>query len=245
MVTLILDTDSDGVIDSLDLDADGDGIYDYVEANHGATDSDGDGSIDGPFGTNGVANNVQNTDELQVVNYISQDIDGSEIVNYTPQDTDDDGIHDFQDIDDDNDGILTIDENPDPNENNLPDDAYDSDGDGIPNYLEPNNQIMTEDGIQIFNVMSPNGDGSNDVFVITGLENLENTVSIYNRWGVRIYYTENYGSTNNYFEGFSQGRTTFKDEKQLPDGTYFYIINYKTENGTEKQKVGYLYKQHN
>ena len=39
----VIDTDTDGLIDSWDLDSDNDGIYDVIEA--GGIDSDGDGII--------------------------------------------------------------------------------------------------------------------------------------------------------------------------------------------------------
>jgi len=66
-----------------------------------------------------------------------EDIDGDgDVLN---DDTDNDGAANFSDPDDDNDGILTIDENPDPNGDGNPDDALDSDGDNIPDYLDADN----------------------------------------------------------------------------------------------------------
>jgi len=81
-----LDTDNDGIVDRLDTDADGDGINDVEEAGHGVADTDGDGRLDGPVGTDGIPDSVQN------------DPNGGGVT-YTPMDTDGDGIHDFQDID--------------------------------------------------------------------------------------------------------------------------------------------------
>ena len=49
---------------------------------------------------------------------------------------------------------------------------------------------------EIFNLVTPNGDGLNDYFELRGIENFgPNEVKIYNRWGVLVYETENYGST--------------------------------------------------
>ncbi|MDH7447836.1 DUF7507 domain-containing protein [Aquimarina sp. 2201CG14-23] len=226
----LLDTDGDGIIDSLDLDADGDGIYDYIEAGHDGIDSDGDGTIDGPYGDDGIPDQVQD------------DPDTGE-VNYDPQDSDGDGIDDFQDIDDDNDGIPTEDENPDPDGDMVPDDAFDSDGDGIPDYLEPNNSDPTaEDDLEVFNAVTPNGDGDNDVFIIRNIENFpENELKIFNRWGVLVYEAIGYGQNQEYFRGESNGRATVNQERQLPVGTYFYVLAYKNDSGISKTRSGYLY----
>jgi hypothetical protein len=51
-------------------------------------------------------------------------------------DTDEDGTNDIDDSDDDGDGIDTINEHPDPDSNFLVDDAWDSDSDTIPDYLD-------------------------------------------------------------------------------------------------------------
>ena len=98
--------------------------------------------------------------------------------------------------------------------------------------------------VEVFNAVSPDGDGINDVLVIWGLDcHPENTVEIYNRWGVLVYETRGYGSNNNYFRGVSDGRVTVSNGEELPVGTYFYIIKYvdTKDNNTNKQKTGYLY----
>ncbi|MEW7290749.1 DUF7507 domain-containing protein [Aquimarina sp. 2304DJ70-9] len=227
-----LDTDGDGVVDRLDLDADGDGVLDVYESGAdltGLTISP-DGTIEGDVGTDGIPDGVQNTGDTDIG-----------IVNYSTQDTDGDGIDDFQDVDDDNDGILTVDENPDPNGDGNPDDAFDTDGNGIPDYLEPNVLTEGEDGITVFSGMSPNGDGVNDVFVISGIERLENRLEIYNRWGVKVYEANGYGRDNNFFRGISTGRSTIEEKDQLPVGTYYYVLEYVLESGERKNRAGYLY----
>lgn len=60
-----------------------------------------------------------------------------------PRDTDGDGMPDFRDDDDDNDGIPTSAEGADPNGDCDPSDAVDSDGDLIPDYLDPYATDMT------------------------------------------------------------------------------------------------------
>lgn len=61
------------------------------------------------------------------------------------------------------------------------------------------------------NVVTSNGDGTNDVFKINGLENFNNTVVyVYNRWGKKVYESDNY-------------RNDWKPDVNV--GTYFYVIN--------------------
>jgi trimeric autotransporter adhesin len=83
----------------------------------------------------------------------------------------------------------------------------------IPNCVSP------------LNAFSPNGDGVNDKWIISNGSCLLNAkVLVYNRYGSLVYENENY---KNDWNG------TYK-EKALPDGTYYYKIEYTIING---QKV--------
>ena len=73
--------------------------------------------------------------------------------------------------------------------------------------------------------ISPNNDGKNDSFDISGMG--ANKVSIFNRYGEEIY------SRNNYTNEWS-GQSNSGDE--LPTGTYFYVI----EN-SGKSRTGWVY----
>ncbi|MFH6967726.1 gliding motility-associated C-terminal domain-containing protein, partial [Flavobacterium sp. FlaQc-28] len=93
----------------------------------------------------------------------------------------------------------------------------------------------------IFNGISPNGDGLNDKFVIDGIDCFpNNTVRIYNRYGVQVYEKKGYDNVTNPFEGFSDGRTTVVRGDKLPTGTYFYTLEYD-DSGKQVQRSGYLY----
>lgn len=84
--------------------------------------------------------------------------------------------------------------------------------------------------IFIFNAVSANGDGVNDVFYISGIENYpESVLWIFNRWGNLVYEKTNYKNT---WSG------TFNGNILLPDGTYFYLL----ELNDEENRVfnGYL-----
>jgi len=76
------------------------------------------------------------------------------------------------------------------------------------------------------NAFTPNGDGKNDVFHIVGITAPYSNykMSVFNRWGQRIYYNED----------ITQGWDgTFNGEPQ-EIGTYFYYISYSFEGSTSK-----------
>lgn len=69
---------------------------------------------------------------------------------------------------------------------------------------------------------SPNMDGINDVLVIRGIENYPtNKIEIYNRWGQKVFEASPY--LNNW-DGQSQTGISIGGN-QLPNGTYFYLLN--------------------
>jgi len=83
----------------------------------------------------------------------------------------------------------------------------------------------------IFTAVSPNGDGSNDVFYIAGIADYPNSdLQIYNRWGNKVYETIGY---KNDWDG------TFNGKREVPDGTYFYVLEL---NNPDDNRVfqGYL-----
>ncbi|WP_313806089.1 gliding motility-associated C-terminal domain-containing protein, partial [Flavobacterium sp.] len=103
--------------------------------------------------------------------------------------------------------------------------------------------VLAECAINVFNAVSPNQDGLNDIFHIEGITcYAENNVKIYNRWGILVYDEDGYNNADISFNGVSEGRTTLNRGEELPDGTYFYILKYKSnETGNWLDKSGYLY----
>ncbi|WP_343584137.1 gliding motility-associated C-terminal domain-containing protein [Flavobacterium sp.] len=102
-------------------------------------------------------------------------------------------------------------------------------------------QTINVSCLEVFNALSPNGDGINDSFVIKGIDCFpNNTVTIYNRYGVKVYEKKGYDNVTNPFEGFSDGRATVLKGDKLPTGTYFYTLEYE-DNGKMVQKSAYLY----
>lgn len=87
---------------------------------------------------------------------------------------------------------------------------------------------------------SPNGDGLNDHFEITGLDlSQENSIEVYDRWGKLVYKTENY---NNNWGGISENSLTIDKGIVVPVGTYFFILKLK-DKVTNKYKTyrGWVY----
>ena len=82
--------------------------------------------------------------------------------------------------------------------------------------------------LEIFNALSPNGDGLNDQLVITGDKNCPRDIKIYNRWGQMVWSQRNY---SNDWTGQS-----FTGEK-LPNGTYFLIVEIPFVDSKEKRML--------
>ena len=111
-------------------------------------------------------------------------------------------------------------------------------------FLEDKPTVLDVTGcvIEVFNAVSPNEDGKNDAFYIRGLEcYTDNTVEIYNRWGVLVFERDHYNNVDRVFKGISEGRTTVNQSSELPAGTYFYILKYKDSDNGMHEKSGYLY----
>ncbi len=90
-------------------------------------------------------------------------------------------------------------------------------------------KLLIRPYLEIPDVITPNGDGANDTFVITGLENFPNNeLYVYNRWGHEVFGTSNY---QNDWEGMWQGQA-------LPEGTYYYVFK-ETDTRSAVQQ-GYI-----
>lgn len=95
--------------------------------------------------------------------------------------------------------------------------------------------IQVDGEIEIFNALSPNGDAMNAIFRIEHIATLENTrqnrVTIFNRWGDLVWEGINYDNETVVFAGQSM------DHKDLPTGTYYYIISFTSGR---KRKSGFI-----
>jgi gliding motility-associated-like protein len=70
--------------------------------------------------------------------------------------------------------------------------------------------------LEVPNGFSPNGDGVNDNFEITGLNEFENvSIEVFNRWGNQVYLAKQY---ENNWNG------TDANGKQVPEDIYYYVL---------------------
>jgi len=80
--------------------------------------------------------------------------------------------------------------------------------------------------------VTPNNDGFNDTFIVPCLANHPNSaLSIYNRYGDEIFFSDNY---QNDWNGTYNGA-------DLPVGTYYYILRVNDPAGTTLS--GYIFLQ--
>ncbi|WP_067029600.1 gliding motility-associated C-terminal domain-containing protein [Allomuricauda sp. CP2A] len=99
-----------------------------------------------------------------------------------------------------------------------------------------------DSGFKIYNGISPNGDGVNDYFEIEGIENYpDNTLKVFNRWGVLVFEMDGYGLGNKLFNGHSDSKVTIEKNRRLPSGTYFYTLTFHGNNPGKESYSGYLY----
>ncbi|MCF8409393.1 MAG: tandem-95 repeat protein, partial [Crocinitomicaceae bacterium] len=216
----------------LDADCDGDGV-----TNGDEVDPDGDG-IAGPNGTD-----PSDPCSFDVAN---QDL-GSVSQAWLNADCDGDGVTNGQEIidgtDPNNPCSLVV-----ASQTETPSQAWldaDCDGDGLTNGVEvsggsnpfdPCDPNSCDSDITIPQAFTPDGDNTNDTFVIPGIENYpKNKLTIYNRWGNEVFFAEGY---NNTWNG-TANRGIVIGDAQLPTGTYYYILDLNGDGETIYK--GYVY----
>lgn len=90
------------------------------------------------------------------------------------------------------------------------------------------------DSLDIPNGFSPNHDGTNDYFVIDGIDGYPgNVLFVYNRWGNLVYKQKDY---DNKWDGRSNVNGVMYGQ-ELPNGTYYFILNL---NNDEKPVNGFV-----
>ena len=104
----------------------------------------------------------------------------------------------------------------------------DLDNDGMPDYQD------AEQGLTIYEGFSPGG--ANDTWEIDGIQAFPNNkVQIFNRWGNKVYEVNSYNNSDQAWRGTSNVGSIGGNE--VPDGTYFYIIDL---GDGKKPRTGYV-----
>lgn len=82
--------------------------------------------------------------------------------------------------------------------------------------------LLEEPHIEVFNALSINGDSQNEYLRILAIERFpNNTVTVFNRWGDKVFEIHGYNNQDQVFKGESNVAAN----RTLPSATYFYRIN--------------------
>ena len=102
-------------------------------------------------------------------------------------------------------------------------------------------ELTCQDKFQIPEFISPNGDGKNDRWIITGIEAYPNNgVKIFNRYGALVYETRGY---NNTWDGTANADYVFQageSDGLLPSGTYFFRLELDVNNSKAEVYTGII-----
>ena len=138
-------------------------------------------------------------------------------------DNDNDGILDNCDTDDDNDGILDTTDNCPITANPYQEDRNNN---GVGDACDDTQMNISE-------AFTPNGDGINDTWVISNIENYPGSVvRVFNRWGAEVFTARNY---QNDWDGQAKG-----NKSTLPAASsYYYQIDLDGDGTIDRQ--GWIY----
>lgn len=90
------------------------------------------------------------------------------------------------------------------------------------------NNFLTR--IKIYNVFTPGRDGYNDVFKIDIEGEQKYELTIFNRWGTKVFYSTD---KNNMWNGKDNN-----DGAECANGTYFYVFNYRLRGQNDATQHG-------
>ena len=229
---LVIDTDNDGIPDYLDTDDDNDGVPTALELGIDGSMLDTD--------SDGIADHIDNDDDGDGLRTLDEDLNANG--DPTDDDTDQDGTANYLEsmlLDADSDGVVD-------QLDSVDDDPYnDQDGDGFPNLdetlagtnpLDPNsyptdfNNPTLRASIDIVELFTPNGDGTNDTWQVKEIDRYPNShVWIYTRSGKLVFESQPY---RNNWAGQYEGTN-------LPEGSYYYRIDLDGNGSVDFE--GWLY----
>lgn len=113
---------------------------------------------------------------------------------------------------------------------------------GNPDDINPINNTSTVEArpkcLTVYNEITPNGDGMNEFLTISCIENYpDNTLTIFNRHGNKIYEVSGY---KNDWNGVANVSGIIGSGDAIPAGTYYYVLKI---NNPEFENVGWVYVQ--
>jgi gliding motility-associated-like protein len=111
-----------------------------------------------------------------------------------------------------------------------------TDANGCTGTAEVNVYVNNDFRIHPYNVITPDGNGENDTWIVEHIERYPGArVSIVNRWGEEVFVSHNYTSANGW-NGFNRTGDI------LPEGTYYYIITLEGDSRIYRGAVTLLRK---
>ena len=225
--TTPLDTDQDGVNNSIDIDSDNDGITDLTESGGTGTDADTDGVVDGSADADGDG----------ILDSADSDDGNDGSPGTSPTNTDGGSFPDYLDIDADDDGIIDNIEAQASTGSPIVPGGTDSDGDGLDNNFESTDgldPVDTEsDGTPDYIDTDSDNDGDSDALegydtdndgtantVASGSDTdgdgLDNNYDNVNGWNNTTNVTNN-GQTSNSFPDLDNTASAERDWREHPD----------------------------
>ena len=101
--------------------------------------------------------------------------------------------------------------------------------------------ITNDAALEFYNAISTDEGSQNNGFIIKNIDLYpNNNLKIFNRYGVLVYEKDGYTNADP-FKGFSTGRATVNKDGKLPQGTYYYVLEYTDGQNQNQQKAGWLY----
>jgi gliding motility-associated-like protein len=91
--------------------------------------------------------------------------------------------------------------------------------------------FSSDQPFEISKVVTPDGDGINDVWMLSNIEDFKsNTVVVVDRWGNKIYQATGYDNVRTVWNGTNKNGTV------VPTGTYFYTIEVRDQDKVTLKK---------
>ena len=101
--------------------------------------------------------------------------------------------------------------------------------------------VSNDADLEFYNAISTDEGSQNNGFIIKNIDLYpNNNLKIFNRYGVLVYEKDGYTNTDP-FKGISTGRATVNKDGKLPQGTYYYVLEYTDGQNQKQQKAGWLY----